>query len=200
VRDFSADLADDRCWTRKTEFLFRVRGVPLDDCLLQNRAELVAFCEWIEANEIRSYLEIGVWTGRLVSLLQRLFRFDLVAACDLGVAQDRFGLPLHLPDDVNYLKASSRSPEFRAWREELGHVDLVLIDADHTYAAVKADFELNRQFPHRFLALHDVANRHPSAVGVKRLWEELEGEKTEIVRPLPHSRHRMGIGIWSALP
>jgi hypothetical protein len=80
-----------------------------------------------------------------------------------------------------------------AWRRELGPIDLVLIDANHRYDAVKRDFEINRAFPHRFLALHDITGARRGTEGVARLWAELEGDKTEIVEP----GSKMGIGVWS---
>ncbi|MCO5169743.1 MAG: class I SAM-dependent methyltransferase [Planctomycetes bacterium] len=198
MRDFAAELADVPCWNREAEFNRVHRGVPDVDVALQNRAELVLLCRWIEAMNVRSYLEVGVWTGRVLSTLHRLFRFEKVAACDLGWAEDR-GLSISLPPDCALLRACSRSADYVAWRERLGHFDLVLIDGDHRYEAVKGDFEVNRALPHRFLAFHDIATTHPGDVGVRRLWGELPGPHTlELVRPLPVSRWRMGIGIWSA--
>jgi len=195
MRDFDAEIGDERCWDAKAEFHWRTRGVPAVDAVLQNRDEVVALCEWIERHRVRSYLEIGVWTGRLVTLLHRLFRFERVAACDLGSAR-ALGLPFRLPPETDYLQADSHSPEFARWRASLGPIDLVLIDGDHSYAGVRTDFTVNRAFPHRFLAFHDVANDHPRVAGVKRFWTELDGAKVELVRPLPVSRWRMGIGIW----
>lgn len=198
MRDFAAELADTPCWNREAEHNRVHRGAPDVDIALQNRAELLLLCRWIEAKRIRSYLEIGVWTGRLLSTLHRLFRFDRVAACDLGWAEDR-GLAISLPPECALLRGDSLGPEYQAWRAALGHVDLVLIDGDHRYEAVRRDFEANRGHPHRFLAFHDIATTHPGDAGVRRLWEELPGpHKLELVRPLPVSRWRMGIGIWSA--
>ncbi len=198
MRDYRRLLRHDKCWDGVTEALFAEHGEPLEDCILQNREELIGLCRFVEANEIRSYLEIGVWTGRLVSALHRLFAFDLVAACDQGWAR-RQGLKIQVPADACFFEGDSDSAGFQRWRKELGHVDLVLIDANHSYHAVRRDFEINRRYPHRFLALHDItgANRHTT--GVRRLWQELDGRKHEIVRPhlelgLDHSV--MGIGIW----
>ena len=198
MTDLRAALASTKCWDRSTQALFEEHGEALEDCALQNREELVGLAEFIQANDVRSYLEIGVWTGRTLEALDGLFAFDTVAACDHGWAEQR-GLPMHL-DGVDWLRADSDSPEFLAWRESLGHVDLVLIDANHSYRAVKRDFEINRRFPHRFLAFHDITGFHPRTRGVARLWGELQGNKLEIVRPhrelgLDHST--MGIGIWS---
>ena len=200
-RDFRRELRHDRCWDAGVQARYEATGEPLEDCILQNREELIALCRFIEANRIRSYLEIGVWTGRLLSALHRIFRFDLVAGCDDGYAQ-QMGLALTLPADARFFAGDAASPDFARFRRELGPVDLVMIDGNHHYAGVRADLERERRHPHRFLALHDItgANRHTAGVG--RLWGEItDGEKTEILEPhleigLDHSV--MGIGIWRA--
>jgi hypothetical protein len=200
-RDFRTELASDKCFDRHTQALVDAHGEPLEDAILQSREELVALCEFIEAESVRSYLEIGIWTGRLVSALHRLFAFDLVAACDHGWAEQN-GFAIHLPPETRFFRGDSASAAYRAWRRSLGHVDLVLIDANHAYHAVKRDFAINRDFPHRFLAFHDITGATRQTTGVAKLWREIDsGEKREIVRPhgelgLDHSI--MGIGIWSA--
>ena len=198
MRDFRRELHQDKCWDHVTEALFLEHGEPLEDCILQNREELIGLCQFMESQKIRSYLEIGVWTGRLVCTLHRLFAFDRVAACDHGWAR-RLGLPIQLPPGATFLEGDSDSADFERWRADLGHVDLVLIDANHSYHAVRRDFEINRGYPHRFLVLHDITGSNRHTVGVRRLWQELEGRKHEIIRPhlelgLDHST--MGIGIW----
>jgi len=199
VRDFRSELASDKCWDRITQERFE-SGAVLDDCILQNREELVALCEFIEAQRIRSYLEIGLWTGRLLCALQRIFRFERVAACDHGWAKEN-GLRIHLPPEADFYHGDSESQGFLRWREALGPIDLVLLDANHAYHAVRRDFEINRRFPHRFLALHDITGAQRQTTGVGRLWRELpEREKTEIIRPhteIGLDRSVMGIGIWA---
>lgn len=199
-RDFRRELADVKCWDRLSQSLFERRGEALEDAAMQNREELIGLCEFIESRRVRSYLEIGVWTGRLISTLDRLFGFDLAAACDQGYAR-RFDLPIRLPAGARFFEGDSESDAYRRWREELGHVDLVLIDANHALHAVRRDFAINRAFPHRFLAFHDITGATRQTAGVGRFWRELDsGNKLEIVRPhvelgLDHSL--MGIGIWS---
>ena len=194
-------LRDVPCWDRQTEQIFQDRGEPVQDVALQSREELVALCQWIDRARIRSYLEIGLWTGRLVSALHRLFQFDLVAACDHRWAE-RFGLSIHLPPDCRVFWGDSRSAGYQRWRRELGVVDLVLIDADHRYGAVRQDFQINRSFPHRFLAFHDITGARRQTRGVGRLWSELtEGYRLELLRPHPEvglEHSAMGIGLWSA--
>ena len=73
--------------------------------------------------------------------------------------------------------------------------------ANHSEKAVRRDFEINREFPHRFLAFHDILGTNRWTVGVKRFWDSLnEGHKQEICRPhaeLGLETSTMGIGVWS---
>ena len=199
-RSFRELLSEQRCWDAEVEAIFRRCGEPLADCILQNREELVGLCEFIEREGIRSYLEIGIWTGRLLSALHALFHFDTVAACDQGWAE-QCGFEIHLPPDALFFRGDSDSEEYCRWRDQLGPVDLVFIDANHSRRAVERDFEINRSLPHRFLAFHDIRGTRRGTSGVGRFWRALRtGKKREILRPhtelgLPHTT--MGIGIWS---
>ncbi len=199
MRDFAVEIQSERCWDRTTEEIMRARGIPADDCILQTRGELIAFCEWIEQNDIRSYLEIGIWTGRLFLLLNRLFQFDKAAACDVGFSQ-LLGLPLHLEcRSYPFFLGDSHSPEYGEWLARQGAFDLILIDGDHSYPGILADFEMNRGSASRFVAFHDITGARHMTEGVKRFWEGLEGSKTEIVRPheeIGLDIPTMGIGIW----
>ena len=201
MRDFRAALREETCWDAGTEAVFVACGEPLVDCILQSREELIGLCELIERYDVRSYLEIGIWTGRLVSALHRIFRFDLVAACDHGWAE-QLGLAIQVPPETRFFRGESGSDGYRRWRADLGRVDLVLIDADHRYGAVQRDFAINRSFPHRFLAFHDIRGARPQTAGVRRFWDELDdGFKHEIVKPHPElglDHSIMGIGVWSA--
>lgn len=198
--DFRGAVRTDKFWDRHTQRIFEVHGEAIEDCVLQNREEVIGLMEFIETHNIRSYLEIGVWTGRLTRLLHREFKFHRVAAADEGYAETK-GLTISLPPDVEFFRGDSASVEFTAWREQLGHIDLVFIDGNHTYPGVCKDFEINRRYPHRFLAFHDITGSNRWTTGVKKFWTELnEGHKWEITRPhaelgLEHST--MGIGIWS---
>lgn len=203
LRDYRNLLAGVPCWDGAAEEAFVRHGEPLVDAALQIREELVALCEFLEEHEVRSYLEIGVWTGRTLSALHAIFRFDRVAACDHGWAR-RHGLSIRLPPDAVVYEGDAESDGFLAWREALGHVDFVLVDGNHAYHAVRGDVERNRRFPHRFLAMHDITGYRRATTGVRRLWHELAAgspRRWEILRPhreigLDHST--MGIGILAA--
>ena len=197
MRDYKALLADVPCWDEVGEYLTQVQGHP-GQRLLQNRDELVLFCEWIEAHNIRSYLEIGCWTGGLVSSLDRIFHFDKLAVCDIRHAE-YLGLQMQVPERAACFWGDSKSPEFVKWRQELGHFDLVFIDGDHEYTSAMQDLQINRRMPGRYLGFHDIHSEVPIARGMAQLWRELEGEKTELYVPYTHSKLKdtqLGIGLW----
>ena len=60
MRNFQQEVSHLKCWDSDTEAFILENG-HAPDILLQNSAELEAFCEWIEAHQIRSYLEIGIF-------------------------------------------------------------------------------------------------------------------------------------------
>jgi hypothetical protein len=192
VRDYAAALQGTRFWDAEVERVYDAEGEPLVDCALQSKAEVEGLCRFIQAEEIRSYLEIGIWTGRLVTALHHVFGFSRVAACDHGWAE-QCGFAISVPSDASFFRGDSGTDAYVAWRRELGPIDLVLIDANHHYRAVRRDFEIERAQPHRFLALHDITGARRGTEGVARLWRELDGNKIEIVAP----ESKMGIGIWS---
>jgi hypothetical protein len=199
--DFRAAIANDKFWDGHTQRIFEQHNEAIEDCVLQNREEVIGLMEFIEKHRVRSYLEIGVWTGKLVSLLHREFAFESLAAADEGYAKTK-GLDIALPPEARVFWGDSASAEFESWRASLGPIDLVFIDANHNYAGVKRDFEINRKYPHKFLALHDITGANRWTTGVKKFWNEIDdGFQWEIKRPhaelgLDHSI--MGIGIWSA--
>jgi hypothetical protein len=198
MRDFTEELKDTKFWDENAEKLFKEQGVPALDFIMQTREEIIALFAWMSENKIKSYLEIGIWTGALVNLIHRLFKLDSVAACDIGVAKI-FDLPINLKTGIHYFEGNSLSPIYENWRKKLGHIDLTFIDATHVYEDVKRDFEINRKFPHRFIAFHGIVGSSHTGDGVKRFWAELEGTKIEIKKP--HSeigldKPTMGIGIW----
>jgi hypothetical protein len=195
MRDFEAELRGERFWDDEMEAIYLREGEALVDRALQHREEVIGLCAFLETHAVRRYLEVGVWTGRLVTLLHGLFHFDRVAACDHGWAE-QCGLPIRLPPDCDFFRGDADSDAFRAWRAGLGAIDLVLIDANHHYKAVRKDFEIARSFPHRFVAFHDITGARRGTEGVARLWKELDGHKHEIVAP----GSKMGIGIWAASP
>lgn len=92
---------------------------------------------------------------------------------------------------------SSRSPEAISFAKERGPFDFVFIDGDHTYQAVRTDFETYRPFVQKdgVLVLHDIFRR--TAIDeVWKLWHEIKesGYKTVELRSEPDQQD-LGIGL-----
>ena len=74
---------------------------------------------------------------------------------------------------VETVRADSRSRRFARLVAERGPFDLVLVDGNHSFAAVTHD--VRTVLPHtRMLALHDIVD--DASPGVRRAWAELRAE------------------------
>lgn len=71
------------------------------------------------------------------------------------------------------MQVDSRSKRFARIVRELGPFDLVLVDGNHAYDAVRGDIET--VLPHTsMLALHDIVD--DASPGVRRAWTELRAD------------------------
>ncbi len=127
---------------------------------------------------IRSYLELGVLDGgTFIVTVEYLRRFDLVeraTAIDIGpmLAVERYATRAH---GVEAIRLASGTPAFDALVRERAP-DLVLIDADHSLAAVRRDFA--SVVPHaRAIAFHDIS--HNCWPGVRQVWDSFRAEQNE---------------------
>jgi hypothetical protein len=199
MSDFEQQLSKVKFWDSEVEAVFQELGVPAFDAALQIREEVIVLCEWINENDINSYLEVGSWTGKLVSSLHTVFKFKEVAACDLGACKEA-GFEVRLPPGAEYFEGNSLSPIYLKWRDRLGPIDLVLIDTDHKYESVARNFEINQALGAKHIALCGISDNHRGISGVRSFWHDLEGNKTEILCPhveIGESESTIGIGIWS---
>lgn len=139
-----------------------------------------------------SYLEIGTAAGGTTRFLTEWLRIDRTAVIDDGnhrkypvwAAQNR----RFVPDLVEHI-GDSHAPAARAWLQETGRVfDLVGIDGDHSYAGVRADWELVEPFlaPRAIVWFHDIR----ACEGVARCWDELRRRHTVLLET-----DEFGIGV-----
>ena len=138
--------------------------------MLQWKSELEDLCKFIIDNQVKSFLEIGCATGRLAILMKDALPIDSVFACDINAApllQNRPDIPFYLGNHCD--------TEYAEWRNQLGMIDMVFIDADH-YSGFRQDYAIECRFPHRYIAFHDVANKaYPE---LRKFWEsEIVGDK-----------------------
>jgi hypothetical protein len=190
---------------------------PFHSFIQQDKEEFRQLCYFILDKEIRSYLEVGVHTGVQVRLLNEIFNFDKVAIANLdelyfpklpsdikpsgfrvdGVFNkyNKFYLG-EFPNNFRMFIGNSQSEEYAQWRRSIGHFDFTFIDADHSYQGIKKDFELNTVgVPHKYIGFHDIGEYQEGFIEVKKLWDELVGNKVEFLSYTEPPIH-MGIGIY----
>jgi len=162
--------------------------------------ELAKFLQWIyqHRQEISNYLEIGCERGGTFFAVDSLLRafnpeYRGGTAVDVSAKILRHGFAAYrnLYPETSFHQVRSRN--FAVGDKRF---DLVLIDGDHSYNAVKADFEHFRAS--RFVALHDI--RCPlRGIEVRRFWAEIAPRypHVEIVNEDPGLSVPVGIGIVS---
>ncbi len=163
-------FADMRSWQVHSEFLRMLEHVQAQKpaVILEigtaKGATLLGWCRMAVKTVISVDLPGGIHGGGYPAVKQRLYR-EFVA--------DRPGVALHL------IQADSHLPETRALAERaLGGdpIDVLFIDGDHSYAGVKADFELWAPLVRSggWILFHDILpHKQVAHCEVDRLWREL---------------------------
>lgn len=150
----------------------------------QSSWELAHFLVAMQVLGVSKVLEIGTgWRAGLARFL----------ANDMGwrvVSVDK-NQPVSLAPNVEFMQGTSE------WLRPLfegATFDLVIIDADHSYEAVKRDFELYAPLATKAIMFHDIAGLR-DCEGVARYWAEvkasLPGAAHEIIA---EGDQRGGIG------
>jgi len=123
-------------------------------------------------------LEIGAWEG---GTLRHWLDSELVVVIDdeMRRADDWLGWAENVGCDLRLLKGRSQDPEIVAAARGHGPYDFVFVDADHRYAAGKADWENYSPMvaPGGVIAFHDI--RRYEHGDLDRLWDEIKvGRRT----------------------
>jgi cephalosporin hydroxylase len=168
--------------------------------MFQHRGEIEPFARWLLEQAPKNAVEIGSWKGGSSLLLSEIVSRRLVSV-DLPdgpfggatggmtpeACRERNEKLASLNETYVGILGDSRDPEtVRAVREALEGepADLVFVDGDHGYEAVRADFltYLPILQPGGWFAFHDVNDtpwHRATGCEVDRLWRELSGEKLE---------------------
>ncbi|KKM06300.1 hypothetical protein LCGC14_1745390 [marine sediment metagenome] len=146
---------------------------------MQYPSELEQFLLFMKNNHVKSYLEIGVGSGHLVSLVDGFLKPDKAYACDV-----RFPDCLKDHPSIEFCHDSCYGKHYLEWRNSLGHIDMVFVDAIHRRRFIRKDYNREKLFPHRFLAFHDIANkRYPK---LSKFWKrKVAGQKIIFVNTNP---------------
>lgn len=175
----------------------------------QNEFELRSFIDLLRARQVTRYLEIGARHGdTFFEIMMALPKGSKGVAVDLpggmwGTDKSRKHLEAACADlrgrgyDARCIFGDSRAAGIRQLVMVEGPYDAALIDGDHRYEGVKADWENYARYA-PLIAFHDIVGEgqaekvHGNPVEVPRLWAELkvEHEHVEFV----DAGSAMGIG------
>jgi predicted O-methyltransferase YrrM len=176
--------------------------------------EAVWFEELLRREQVKSYLEIGsrhggsLWRyGNALPHGSRLVAVDMPIGETLKPLKECVEQLKKLGYDVHLHVDDSRSTVVVDKVRKLGPFDIVLIDGDHSRAAIRKDWQ-NYGPMARMVAFHDIAWKRPAdwskgkRIDVPEVWEEIKGDyRHEEIRLDPTGQDN-GIGVlWrSPLP
>jgi predicted O-methyltransferase YrrM len=210
----SLRLAADEARTLddQIDLAFRFSSHGFSIVPMQVRSELRRLLERLAASPPRAVLEIGTAAGGTLFLLTRVAASDArVVSVDLpfgpfgsGYGPSRAFLYKGFrrgEQRLTLLRADSRDP---GTAPRVAHaldgrgIDFLLIDGDHSYEGVRADWERYGPLvrPGGVIAFHDIVPGPVEAVGdVPRFWGELRREReVEEIVGAPEQRG-FGLGI-----
>lgn len=175
-----ATVTADRHWDYVAELAVRQHGAQ------HERAELAALLAFLAHDpQLRHVLEIGAGSGGSAWAWQQLPRVRLIVSVSIEPARlwaQRAGQGVRqycIPGDSTTAETVG---EVRAAIPGTGF-DLLVIDGDHTDAAVRADWRNYAPMvrPGGLIVLHDTRDGQPAdQLQVSRLWRELAATRPTI--------------------
>jgi predicted O-methyltransferase YrrM len=176
----------------------------------QISAEIIGFLDYAAFHAPRTVVEIGTASGGTHFLLgAALPSVTLKVGVDLFVRNTRLLETFARPGCTQrFVHGSSRdAATVAAVRTALSEqpIDLLFIDGDHSYAGVRADFELYAPLvrPGGLIAFHDIVPDYRTRYGrdtgryagdVPRFWREIRDRFAE-TREFVADPHQDGLGI-----
>jgi predicted O-methyltransferase YrrM len=192
-----------RRWIARLDYPRRVRAIrrllPGDTEQIPN--ELVRFAQFAATRNPSTICEIGTLNGGTSLVLCGLSpSVRTFVGIDLNPCNDRV-VPALAPRrvDVRFLKGSSREEEMRRRVASMigRSIDLLFIDGDHRYEAVRDDLLDYRELvrPGGLIALHDIVPDQAGRLGVPRLWRETRDQFRHWEFVQSWDQEGLGIGI-----
>lgn len=199
-----------------------IRGLKVECCMTlitdeigfsghpwpQYREEVERFVAILQAEGVRSYLEIGCRYGDTVHFIgSRLPQGSKVVAVDLpGAVRGKHACSgdylrravdalRELGQDGHVILGNSHDLEVLGQVRQLGPFDAVFIDGDHSPAGVEADWRDYGRLG-RIVAFHDIARREAKyRLGVAPLFRRLASVRKSETISIDGQRRGIGV-IW----
>lgn len=170
------------------QFHHALGGTATDGGIEQNEQELMKLTNFIQKKELKTYLEIGCAKGDMMRYIESLG--VIVAGITPEKRNSHSGLL------IKYGKSQDKEViEFiiEGLKESGGKLGMIFVDGDHSYEAVKADYE-NYKGMCRYMAFHDILGLR-DCEGVAKLWGELKAKHKTLEFIAENRAHASGIGI-----
>lgn len=148
--------------------------------LLQDHDEFIPFCELMQRENVRSYLEIGSFSGGSIETAAKYLpvgsRIVSVDKPFKQTKQERLKQILHALRERGYdthlIIGDSTEARIVSDARKLGPYDALFIDGNHTLPFVKADWK-NYGPMAKLVGFHDVAKDKPPH-GASAFWKDVK--------------------------
>jgi cephalosporin hydroxylase len=174
--------------------------------LMQVPEQLAEYIALLSTQSIKSYLEIGVNAGGTFILVCEMLQKtnpDFQYAMGIDVCRvPNVSLYCRNNEKLHFEVLASQSKMFSNYVQKhfSSQFDLVFIDGDHDYHAVKSDFKLALQWSPKIIVFHDIVDH--LCKDVVQLWREIKADLPvgytykEITTQSPSSTYQVaGIGL-----
>lgn len=164
---------NDRHMNQYPSSLHQYCGIGIDSWQYPN--QFSKYLCYLSRLDIKNYVEIGCHKGgTFIITVEYLSRFNKIES---ALAIDNWPREIineycKYRNNITYLTHSSQSEEFKKeyYKKKW---DLVLIDGDHSYQAVKNDFSIVNGNS-KYIAFHDIKNIF--CPGTQQIWQDIKND------------------------
>ncbi|MFH2020667.1 MAG: class I SAM-dependent methyltransferase [archaeon] len=175
---------------------------------LQVKEEILLLLQMLEKNPPKNILEIGTSRGGTLFLFSRIAAKNatLISIDKPGWIIGNGYPPWRIPLYKSFRKDNQKICLIRKYSGKQttsnevkklfdGKIDFLFIDGDHSYPAVKRDFDLYSRLVKKggIIALHDIIRKDPECCDVNRFWKKIKEKYKH--KEIVSKDQNTGIGI-----